>query len=357
MVHYIAGYVDSRHVQDRKCSLAGIAKMDYVISCLASITAYEVYATTQTKKQVRMKRTKNVQYRLSVPSTNRYGFYFDRFLGIVQLIIYLLRVPRKDTVLVYHERWYVPWVQLIHKVKKWKLAYEVEEIYLAVANHPASEINKEISQVTQADSYILSTVSLKDMLFLKETDVYAVCNGVYMPLYPGKKVENEKTHIVYAGSLNPAKGAWLAIEAMKYLPASFVLHVSGAGSEKDLATIHKLIAESNGNNNIIFEGCLSESDHLALLQKCDIGLCPANPRAAFPSKILEYMRNSLKVVSVKKSEIEQAQCAKYLFFFEDGNMEDYCKQVMKAAQTSDQDASQCMSQMHNQFLTELKAII
>ncbi len=356
MIHYIAGYADAANILNRKCSLAGVAKMNYIIRCLEETAPYVVYSTSQIKNKHERKGIRHVKYRFSIPSNNKYGYYFDLMLATIQLVWYLLRVPSKDTVLVYHERWYMPWIKWIHKIKKWKLIYEVEEIYCAVAKRPQQEIDKEVKHLEAAEGYLLSTKSLKDS-FTLDKKPYAVVNGVYMPLYQGEKLQDGKKHIVYAGSLNRAKGAWIAIEAMKSLSKDFVLHVSGAGTEKDVEYICNLIQECNVNDNIIYEGCMPEEAHLKLLQECEIGLCPANPTAAFPSKILEYMRNGMKVISVRKPEIESAECSEYLYFFQEDNVADFVSAVMTAVKDHNRNQEECMRNMHAQFLKAMKEIV
>ncbi len=356
MVHYIAGYADPANVFNRKCSLAGVAKMDYIIRCLREFTPCVIYSTTQRKGRQHAPAPDGVTYRCSIASQNKYGYYLDLLLAIVQLLAYLLRIPASDTVLVYHERWYMPWVCLAHRLKGWKLVYEVEEIYCAVARRPQKEIDHETAQLRQADAYLFSTRELAEALSIHEAP-HAIVNGVYTPVFANQKTQDGKTHIIYAGSLNRAKGAWIAIEAMKELPADIILHVCGAGSPKDIDYIRALIRECNVNNNIIYEGCLPEEAHLALLQACEIGLCPANPAAAFPSKILEYMRNGLKVISVRKPEIESAACSRFLYYFEENDIAGFRAAVLKAMENSAQGQAQGLLDMHRDFVSAFNDIL
>ncbi len=360
MIHYIVGYADEEHIASRKCSLAGVAKMNYIVLCLSEMSdcQYQVYSTCQVKGKEKKNTDRQVKYRASIPSKGRIGYYLDLLIAVVQLCWYLLLVPSDDIVMVYHERWYLPWVQVMHKIKRRKLIYEVEEIYLAVANHPQKEVDREIRNVKKADGYILSTAGLSTLLGLQNANNISVCNGVYMPVFKKGSCgfTDECTHLVYAGSLNKAKGADLAIKVMEKLPEHFVLHISGSGTQKDCDYIKSLIDEATRSENIIYEGCLSEDEHLSLLQKCDIGLCPANPTAAFPSKILEYMRNGLKVVSVCKPEIQSAQCAESLHFFSEDDMDDFACQIVEASKDNS-DVSDSLEKMHTMFVDELEHIV
>ena len=70
-----------------------------------------------------------------------------------------------------------------------------------------------------------------------------------------------------------------------------------------------------------YDGLLSGEDYIRFIQSCDIGLSTQNPDAAFnatsfPSKILSYMANGLRVVSIRIPAIEQSAVGDMLIYYD-----------------------------------------
>ena len=72
---------------------------------------------------------------------------------------------------------------------------------------------------------------------------------------------------------------------------------------------------------ITYEGLIAGVEYIKFIQKCQIGLSTQNPEGnfnntSFPSKILSYMANGLRVVSIKIPVIERAKIGKYIYYYE-----------------------------------------
>ena len=362
-IHYIAQYADGKSaLSNRKYSLAGVAKMNYIIYCIKELKCdYEVYATSQITKNKYsgIKKYNNIIYRASFASKNIYQFYFDRLFAIIQLFIYLLTIERDDTVIVYHERWYSLWVKIAKRLKNWNLIYEVEELYCAVGERTQNHIHNEIESLKITNKYILSTVTLAKTLSMSNEANYAVCNGVYMPVFKHDKIVTEKKiHLLYSGSLNKSKGVIQTIYSVENLSENFVLHICGKGSKKECDQVVDTINQLNCNCDIIFEGCLSNEDYFNLMKICSIGLCLANPTAAFPSKIIEYLRNGLSVISIKKDEIASADCSKMIVFIDEVSAKTVTQAIENILNSNlSINNYDDLYRLHSNFIKNLKSLI
>lgn len=370
MIHYICGYAQDYGENKRKYSPAGVAKMEYIINCLEELnTDYRVYSTCQTveprwcKKQIR----NHVTYRASFATSNKYTFHIDRIFAILQLIFYLVRIPRKDTVLVYHERFYTRWVNLIHGLKRWELVYEIEEIYTMVHGNLKKEVDKEIAGLRSGGSdmgYILATDLLKKY-FQGEA---VICNGAYHPIYfDSEKCEKTegKIHVVYGGTLNQTKGgAAAAAAAAAYLPDRYHVHILGFGSNEQIAAIKELVNRINSKSKatVTYDGVLQGSAYRDFLQGCDIGLSAQNPGLAyndtsFPSKVLEYLRNGLNVVSIDIPAVRQSAVSPLITFYENQTPEELSRAIQKAELHSAGEIKGTLDELHLNFKMDLAGLL
>lgn len=81
---------------------------------------------------------------------------------------------------------------------------------------------------------------------------------------PGQKYTDGKIHVVYAGSLDPLKGgADAAIQAARYLPESYHLHVIGFGSIEDTSRVTEMVEDIRRVSpcSISFDGRLEGDEY------------------------------------------------------------------------------------------------
>lgn len=284
-------------------------------------------------------------------------------MAIIQLVKYLLSIPREDLVIAYHERYYTRWINAVQRIKKWDLIWEVEEIYCLVKK-AKEDADKEINGLRKIKNchYILATELLKDLF----GDDAIVCNGVYDPLAERKenRFDDGRIHVIYGGTLNKSKGgAAAAAAAAEFLDEKYHVHICGFGSEEQVAEIKQIIekVDEKAKAKVSFEGLLSGKDYSDFLQKCDIGLSTQNPDAAynqtsFPSKILEYMRNGVKVVSVRIPAVETAKCSKYITFYDEQSPQAIAEAIKEAADKT-MDSRNALTHMHIEFKHDLEELI
>lgn len=200
---------------------------------------------------------------------------------------------------------------------------EIEEIYQDVKNSfSESKKKSEFEFIENCTKYILPSILLGNKIN-KSGKPELIVHGVYKETcrYYGK-FEDNKIHVVYAGTFDPNKGgAQIALDAAKYLNSNFHLHLIGFGSQDDLNNIFRAIEtiEQHASATVSYDGLLRGREFDSFLQKCHIGLSPQNPEddfndTSFPSKVLTYMANGLKVVSFKIKVLTTSKLDNLLYY-------------------------------------------
>ena len=374
-IHYIAQYGENPWGRKLVYSPAGLAKMKYIIESLQSTnnTLY-IYSTSNggsKATKLYWKKLFKINSDLSINYCTTYGSRYiilqilERVLNQFQLFIYLMfKVKNKDLVVIYHERFYLPIINLVRKLKKYKLIYEVEEIYTQVANYSNLRIQKEINGLRIADAYIFPNDSMAKKL---EFDLrpFLVCYGSYKIENSIKEKFNDgKIHVVYAGTLEKHKGGAAAAAAAEYLNEKYHIHILGFGTEKQISEIQKDIQNISRKSKAIvtYDGVKRGNDYLMFLQKCHIGLSTQNPigefnETSFPSKILSYLANGLCVVSVRLEVLEKSKINELLFYC-DNNSPLAISNAIKKVQLSNNYSSRAyVEDLGNCFVTEFQNLI
>lgn len=373
MIHYICGYANDNSEIKRIFSPAGAMKMEYIFGCFGKIgKEYRVYSTCQVKshKFVKKKKEQNIVYRASFKTHNKYTFWLDRIFALIQLFFYLLRVKKEDYVVVYHERFYLGCLKLISKIKRFKLIYEIEEVYTIAKQYGPKSINKEIKALTKGikknlAGYIFPTELLNNKLNIYELP-YILIHGTYnVENDYGEKFDDKRIHCVYAGTFDPKKGGVAAAAAAaQFLDSKYHIHILGFGSEKDRQLLINQIDEISEKTKckITFEGLKSGEDYNRFIQKCDIGLSTQNPDASFndtsfPSKILSYMANGLRVITVKIPAIESSAIGKYVYYYQEQTPESIANAIKDVDFNDGYCGREIIKELSVKFLSDLDKLL
>lgn len=247
---------------------------------------------------------------------------------LIYMLLYLIFNCRKsDTVIVYHSLGYFDIIRWAKKIKGFKLILEVEEIYSDVSEMSQYWRQLEFKIFDIADAFILSNDLLNDKIN-KYKKPSVVIYGVYQ-IEPNrvKKFNDEKIHVIYAGTFDPNKGgAQLAISAAQYLSENYHLHICGFGNEENIKQIKEQInlIQSKSKATISYDGLKKGNEFIEFLQKCHIGLSTQKPDGeyndtSFPSKIFTYMTNGLSVVSIKIPVLYKSKISNKISFYDKYN--------------------------------------
>ncbi len=376
------GYYDimSDGREKRSVSLAGKNKMDYIIQCTAQCGEVEVVSAsgvvgkrTSFSNVERVADKVTLRTFLSIGRKNEIIGKLGTFLLHLQLFAYLLcNIQKNENVIVYHSLGYMRLIDFTHRIKKFRLILEVEEIYSDVIGNLNLK-EKELQYIRRADSYIFPTSLL--------CDVANPCNKPAIIVHGTYQVESDRKcrnevwtlrgadpndiHCVYAGTFDPRKGGAIAAAASaEFLPDHYHVHILGFGSDREIQNMKDSISHiaSKSRAKITYDGLLPEKDYIRFIQSCDIGLSTYNPDAAFnatsfPSKILSYLANGLRVVSTRIPAIEQSAVGDKMYYYNEQTPESIAKAILTVNVEEKYDSREQIASLSKRFEGELAAML
>ena len=296
---------------------------------------------------------------LSKSSTKR---MFLPFCGAIMLcsvfFFVLFNVKRQDTVILYHSIYYDNLVLFLKKIKRFKLIYEVEELYSDVRNHGVGR-DAEIKKCRSvADAYIFPTEMLDEIINTDKREKVIVY-GAYDPHASVLKEKGsdmrEKVLVVYSGTLMQGKGATQAVTCAKALGEKFEIKIIGYGSNEEIQLLKNTISQNNSSCKVTFDGMKNGEEYIKYLTNCDIGLCiqPNNKfnSTSFPS-ILSYLNCGLNVVATDMEALRKSKLANYIYFSKDASPTEVSKAICRAAKDKS-DTTSLLKQLDSEVTCEI----
>lgn len=368
---YLSFY-DSSDKEGRSSCLAATNKMNYICKRLVSIGEnVEIVSASMASAKGRFKgRTEQIAdgITLKMFPAFKWGNIFQKLWATIAsawiLFFYLLfHVKRKETILVYHSLAYMRTLRVAKFFKRFKMVLEVEEIYGDVTGN-SKTVKRETSFFKKADAYVFPVGLLNEKINLRNKP-YAIIHGTYeVENDVGEKPNDGRVHCVYAGTFDPRKGGVAAAAAGEFLDEKYHIHILGFGSETDKKLLIDTIEKVNSRSKCIvsYDGLLSGNDYIKFIQSCDIGLSTQNPDAAFnatsfPSKILSYMANGLRVVSIKIPAIEQSAIGQYMYYYESQTPQEIAKAIMHVDLNDGYDSRKIISDLDEKFTKEIAELL
>lgn len=340
-IKYFSYYGCNNSLYQRDNSPAADSKIDYIIDVLNQI-GYGVDLISRAPSacahylhgSVEQRGDNTLRYFASFGKTKLLFRIFNKWFMDLQFFLWcLFHLQYGEQVIVYHSLGYdVAFIKLC-KIKKIRIVGEIEEIYQDVSKQRKSLSRNEYKFINLCSKYIFPT-TLLDAKLNTNHKPSAIVHGVYsVENIVEDKFNDGKIHIVYGGTLDPNKGG-AAAAAAEFLPPNYHIHICGFG---DATQIKRLVTEVNERSEatVTFEGELKGDAYKHFIQKCHIGLSTQNPDAAFnatsfPSKILVYLSNGLKVVSIRIPAIEQSAVVDSLFFYDEQKAEEIARAIESA---------------------------
>lgn len=377
MIYYLAEYSVNDPERNLSGSPAGIAKMNYMISLFCELGKNIVVCSSSrtrnkhgrfAQKTVKQERGETIWFRPTFGTDALWKFYLERWYGVGTLVWFFLKnVRKKDTVLVYHEVYYLPWVHLLHKLIGFRLIYEVEELYGYGANSESLK-QKECKYLKHADGFIYTTKLLNEKIN-QDGRPFMVIHGAYQADETTEveklRDRDHKCHCLYSGTLSAQKGgAYLAIEAAEFLNAGYCMHITGMGSEKETSEVQAAIASVKDKTQceIRFEGFLPDEAYQALMRGCDIGLSTQNAEAVFndvcfQSKTLMYLSHGLHVVTADMKVMRESDIGDCLHYYSENTPSSVAETIKAVRITADFDGKKKIRSLHTRVLEELSELI
>jgi len=374
-IKYIAFYDTHYNSNERRnYSLAATNKIDYICSVLnkAGFKVLIVSPSRTEKNQFfrgkRIELRKDVDLKLfpTLPWGNKLQKLFSLVFGDFLLLMYLLlNIQKNETIIVYHSLGLLNIVNIAKKIKKFEVVLEVEEIYQDVMSYSKYTMKNEYKTIAIADKYIFPTELLNEKLNVTNKP-YSIIYGTYQVEEDRNfKFNDGKIHVVYAGTFDPRKGGALAAAAAaEYLSNRYHVHIIGFGSKEQIEYIKDIIKEVSKKTEatITYDGLLKGEEYIIFLQKCDIGLSTQIPGAtfnvtSFPSKILSYMANGLRVVSVRIEAIEKSAVGNAVCYYEEQTPESIAEAINSIDLNEFYDSRELIRKLDMNFTESLRKLL
>lgn len=270
-----------------------------------------------------------------------------------------------DTVIAYHSPRYAGMLTRLRQSREFVLIGEIEEIYQDVRSMGDKYNEEEMSFVAACDKYIFPTDMLNEILNGDGKKESEIIHGLYnVEPDRGEMFDDSKVHVVYAGTFDPRKGGAAAAAAAAYLPENYRIHILGFGTDEQIENIKRIVADINAESKatITYDGLIKGEQFIRFIQKCEIGLSTQNPEAefnatSFPSKILTYLSNGLKVVTVDIPAIRRSGVGSHLFYYPQQTPQAIADAILHAHEASNYDGRALLRQLDKKFTEDLKDFI
>lgn len=372
-IFYMAYYNSTNSSERRNAVLSSVNKMNYICEALENngynTEIVSASGTTEKKfcKSKKVKLTDKTTLKLfsSLPRLNRTVSVIDRVILKTKLFLYMIKNTNKDSiVMVYHSLGYMSLVKRLKKLKGFKLIIEAEEIYGDVIGDEKTS-QKEYEFFKIADGFIFPTELLSEKVNTEKKPEVIIYGTYHIEKELPKLFSDGKIHCVYAGTLDPRKGGAIAsAESALFLNENYHIHILGFGNEKEKAemlnTIDSISKKSKAK--ITYDGLLSGEEYIKFIQSCDIGLSTQNPNGkyndtSFPSKILSYMANGLRVVSVRIPVVEESGIGKCVCYYDEQTPENIAKAIKSIDFSEEYDSRKTIGVLDKAFICDLKTML
>lgn len=334
MIYYITfGTFSGLEEYSLEASPAAIQKGQYIIEKLDAVcNAYKVVSLSETDKRhwcwlpektVNCLNSGTYTVWNSFGKPNRIIRKIHYLYRRKQLESFLSRLNSNDIVIAYHSL-LIADILYRYKLKNhFKFILELEEIYQDVVECNKREADCERKVISVADGYILAAEALSRQI--PQQRPYIVVNGTYhVELKRNVSFNDDKIHCIYAGTFDPTKGGAAAAAAAAFLPENYHIHILGFGTNKQKQYLVDLISsvQKKAKCIVTYDGLKSGEEYIQFLQKCQIGLCTQIPDAkytetSFPSKIMVYLANGLRVLSAQIPAVMNSEVGKVLYYYDD----------------------------------------
>jgi len=370
---YVAYYDSIDSSSDiRKVAHSSVHKIDSIIDNLLE-AGYNVdiisMASVRGKKNSRgssnsLKKGLTLKLFYSLGRKSIIHRIFNQFFIRLQFFLYLLfHTKKSETIIVYHSLAYMKIILILKRIKKFKLILELEEIYGDVIGCEDSK-RLELKLSDKADAYIYPT-QLLNSLTNKNNKPHVIIHGAYNFESKRNNIFNDdKIHVLYAGTFDQRKGCITVAQAAEFLNDKYHLHIIGFGQESEINHLKKTILHISSKSKcaVTYDGEKIGEEYIQYAQSCQIGLSPQTPTAefnatSFPSKVLSYMCNGLRVVSIRIAALETSHVSDLLYYYDSDSPEELAKAIKQVDLNDSYDSRAKLKELNRKSMNDLKKMI
>ena len=289
---------------------------------------------------------------------------FQKLLRKAQLQHFLNGLTPHDTIIVYHSLSIDKTILEAKLHRGFTLILELEEIYQDAVSCSKAEALSENEIIDAADGFILSTPTLSDRI--KSGKPYIIICGTYKPEpLIGSSFIDGKIHCVYAGTFDPAKGgASATVGAAEFLPENYHVHILGFGTKEQEKLLLQQIddVKQRAVCDLTYNGLKSGEEYTRFLQKCQIGLCTQIPEGkyietSFPSKILVYLANGMRVLSARIPAIVNSDVGDLLYYYEEQSSKSIAEAIQEINFKDEYDSREKLNALDRKVEEELCVLL
>lgn len=113
---------------------------------------------------------------------------------------------------------------------------------------------------------------------------------------------------------------------------------------------------------VTYDGLLSGEDYIRFLQSCDIGFSTQSSdsqfnETSFPSKVLSYLSNGLRVVSVRIKAIETSKVSEVMYFYDENTPSAIANAIKSINFNDGYDGRKIVKELDDGFKKAIKNIL
>ncbi len=373
-VYFVAFYSDQEKEKQIVSYPSVWSKIDYIVHCLKkngfNVNILSVAPSISGRFKGRVEEIDGQEKRIYLSSRhskfsliNKIGFVWHSF----KILAYLLtHVKKEDKVLVYHSLSHRLWIKPYRKIFQRKFFLEIEDVFSSLSRETERFQKSEWKNFDLANGYIcINEIVAKS---LSPTKPKVISYGSYSLPEDFHREESENIELVYAGVIERERnGAFLAMEAMRYLPSNYQLHILGFGKSEDLQFLNEKIELHNitGENKIVFHGRMQGEEYQRFLQNCDIALSThaytfetmKSAEHTFPSKVLVYMANKLRVVAQRLECLESCAVGDMLYYYDEPNAKSVAATILGINLNDSYDSRERIAKLDESFIKQIGALL
>lgn len=374
-VFYLCFYAEPE-VEDKIVVYPSVlSKIDYIVDTVKAAGKEVVVVSVAPSCSGRFSGFEKVidekETHIYLPSTRSKNKIIDilYFLkNAMTILMFLLKnVKKNDHVLVYHSLYHRLWIKIYSAIACRKLILQIEDVFSSLTKKARIHKNSEWKLFNKMQRCLC----VNDILYndLAHVPGRVVSYGSYNlpPQYPVQT--DGKVRAVYAGVIEQERNAaFLAVQAARYLPEDYEVHILGFGTDENIQALNTAIHEMNrlmGRDVVFFHGKKVGEAYWAFLQGCDVALSTHTYNAetiesanyTFPSKVLTYMANNLPVVAQRLSVLECSAVSDNMAFYDDTRPEAVADAIVAAHNAKGMSCRQTIEALDREFKSAMKALL